>query len=231
MEQYIHTLIAADSHYVPASTQVAEFFDSLATVFSFRVIRNKRGQPGLRVVKPGGRSRTWTNTFTGETSTYPVDDNIMIEAAGDIPPLIEGLEKYRVRESGEWSPSAAPLTLLKTDKTPFKGNLSCDVSCDISPAPVSTSAWDCEAGPNLRNVPLFGSPWDGESTTGVFPNPWTGEVIEVPSAASARFWIEFEFGKLIYPPIEKTLDLLSPPLVQRAEECFATGFVQGCRFW
>jgi hypothetical protein len=80
-------------------------------------------------------------------------------------------------------------------------------------------------------VPGFGEPWNGESTIGIFTNPWTGEAIEVPNAASARFWIEFEFGKFIYPRIDKSFDVFDPRLVEKAEECFQTKFVQGCRFW
>jgi hypothetical protein len=231
MEQYIHTLIASDSEYFPNPIQVAEFFDALARPFSFRIIREGRWQPGLRVMKPGGRTRTGTNAFTGETFTIPVLDRIMIESTNEIPPLIESLDEYQVGASGEWSQGTAPLVLLNTDTTPFSENPICDVICNIRPGPVSTSAWDLEAGTNVRNVPQFGSPWNGESTIGIFPNPWTGEVIEVPNAAAARFWIEFEFGKFIYPKIEKSLDVFSPPLVRMAEECFQTNLVQGCRFW
>jgi hypothetical protein len=231
MEQYIHTLIAADSEYVPSPPQVAEFFDALVGTFRFGIIRNGRWQPGLRVMKPGGRTRAGTNAFTGETITIRMDDQIVIDETSEIPPLIKSLEKYRVGASGEWSPGTAPLVLLNTDTTPFKENPICDVSCNIRPARVSTSAWDIEAGPNVRNVPRFGEPWNGESTIGIFSNPWTGEVIEVPNAGSARFWLEFEFGKFIYPKIDKSLEVLSPPLVEKAEECFQTKLVQGCRFW
>jgi hypothetical protein len=231
MEQYIHTLIAADSTFTPQSPQVAEFFDGLVAGFSFRVISDKRWQPGLRVAKPGLRTRSGKNVSTGETFTIPVPDQIPVGHTAEIVPLIENLDEYGVRLSGEWPLGAAPLLLLTTDKTPFEAPLTCDVSCNVRPVPVSTSAWDVEAGPNLRNVPLFGTPWNGESTTGIFPNPWTGEAIEVPDAGSARFWIEFEFGKFIYPRIEKGLDLLNPLLVEKAVECFQTEFAQGCRFW
>jgi hypothetical protein len=231
MEQYIHTLIAADAEFTPQPQQVAEFFEALNTAFSFRVISNTQWQPGFRVMKPGTRTRTAKNVFTGETRTIPVPDHFVIEKTSEIPPLIENLKEYRVAASGEWPSNAAPLQLLKADKTPFEENLICDVSCNIRPAPVSTSAWDVESGPNFRNVPPFGSPWNDESTIGVFPNPWTGAAIEVPNAGSARFWIEFEFGKFIYPRVDKSFDVLSPPLVQKAEEYFATRFVQGCRFW
>ena len=231
MEQYIHTLIAANSAYVPKPTQIGEFFDALIKSFHFRVIYDQPFQPGLRVMKPGGRTRTGRNTFTGETITIPMYDHIAIEETTEIPPLIKNLEEYRVGASGEWKSADAPISFLKTDKTPFKDYPICDVSCNIQPSPVSTSEWDVDAGPNVRNVHRFGSVWNGESTTGIFPNPWTGAVIEVSNASAARFWIEFEFGRFIYPEIDKNLDVLSPLLLEKTEECFQTKLVQGCRFW
>jgi hypothetical protein len=231
MEQYIHTLIAADSQFVPAPTKVAEFFDALVDLFSFRIIREGRWQPGLRVMKPGDRTRTGRDAFTGETITIPIPDQIIIGHASEIPPLIDGLQEYRVAASGDWSLDTAPIVLLNTDMTSFAENPICDVSCNIRPAPVSTSAWEEEAGPNVWHLPGFGEPWNGESTIGIFTNPWTGEAIEVPNAGSARFWIEFEFGKFIYPAIDKSFDVFDPRLVEKSEECFQTNFVQGCRVW
>jgi hypothetical protein len=66
---------------------------------------------------------------------------------------------------------------------------------------------------------------------GIFPNAWTGDVIEVTDAGCARFWIEFEFGKFIYPKLTDNLEVMSPALVLGAEKCFRTKFAQGCRFW
>ena len=66
---------------------------------------------------------------------------------------------------------------------------------------------------------------------GVFPNPWTGGVIEVADAGCARFWIEFEFGKFIYPKITDNLEVMNPEIVSAGEDCFGTKFAQGCRFW
>jgi hypothetical protein len=231
MEQYIHTLIAADSLYVPDPPRIVEFFDALVGEFRFQIIRGGRWQQGLRVLKPGGQTRNGTNAVTGEMITIPIPDRIEIDETAEIPPLIENLEEYRVGASGDWKSADAPILLRKTDQTPFSEDPICDVSCNIQPTPVSTSAWDVEAGPNVRNVAHFGSIWNGESTIGIFSNPWTGEVIEVPNAGSARFWIEFEFGRFLYPKVGKSLDILSPRLVERAEECFQTKFVQGYRFW
>jgi hypothetical protein len=50
-------------------------------------------------------------------------------------------------------------------------------------------------------------------------------------AGCARFWIEFEFGKFIYPRVADNLEVMSPAIVSEAEKCFRTKFAQGCRFW
>jgi hypothetical protein len=57
MEQYVHTLIAADSAFVPQSVQIEKFFEILTTSYHFRIISDTRFQPGLRVMKPSGRFR------------------------------------------------------------------------------------------------------------------------------------------------------------------------------
>lgn len=232
MEQYIHTLIAADSAYVPQPAKIAEFFSLLATL-GFEMVRDaSRSLPGLRVMKPGTRTRVGWNSVTSEVfAIVPVHDQISVDRPHDIPALIEGLREYRVSGSGEWPAGCAPIYLFKSDKTPFEETAFCEVSCNVSPAPVSTSSWDSEAGPNVRNVPAFGEPCMGRATVGIFPNPWTGEVIEVQNAGCARFWIEFEFGKFLYPEIQDNLEVLKSSLVHVAMDCFHIEFNQGCRFW
>jgi hypothetical protein len=91
------------------------------------------------------------------------------------------------------------------------------------------SAWDFTI-PTNKTIPAFGSRCEAEPDAGIFSNPWTGSAIEVAGAGCARFWIEFEFGKFVLPRIEDRLDLLSPAVVNLAEDCFKSGFIQGCRF-
>lgn len=232
MEQYIHTLIPVDSEFVPDPVHVANFFIEFVSQFKFSPISDRqRFLPGLIVVKPSGRFRSRTNPMTGETTSIPERDRLTPGSFADIPALIEGSEHYTVTQSGEWAADDRPIALLTTDGVPFEDNYICTISCELRPKTVSTSAWDMEAGPNTRDVPEFGSVCETEIRNGIFPNPWTGDVIEVADAGSARFWIEFEFGKFIYPKITNGLEILSPPIVLGAEECFRTKFVQGCRFW
>lgn len=231
MEQYIHTLISADSGFVPESAQVASFFDKLVSQFKFSPISGQRFLPGLVVAKPSGRLRWGTNPMTGEKFSIPVPEHLNIERFEEIPASIEGSAHYTVAQSGQWAGKDRPLALVRTDRVPYEDNYICIVRCEIRPEAVSTSAWDVEAGPDTRDVPAFGSACACAVRTGIFPNPWTGEVIEVANAGCARFWIEFEFSKFIYPEITDSFEVLSPLLVSGAEQCFRTKFAQGCRFW
>ncbi len=232
MEQYIHTLISVDSEFVPDSAQVASFFDELVSQFKFSPISDRqRFLPGLVVAKPSGRLRWGTNPMTGKKVSVPEWDRLNPERFEDIPALIEGSEHYTVIQSGQWVGKGRPVVLLKTDGVPHEENYICTVRCELRPEAVSTSAWDLEAGPSRRDIPEFGSVCKNEIRDGIFPNPWTGDVIEVADAGCARFWIEFEFGKFIYPKITDSLEVLSPPIVLGAEQCFRTKFAQGCRFW
>jgi hypothetical protein len=231
MEQYIHTLIPIDSNYAASPAQVEAFFADLLRMPTFRLITDLPFQQGLRVSKPFARVRKMENRFTGETKTFRAPEFTKIDAPDAILPLIEGLDDFGVFASGEWKWDDPPLVLFTTDGEQFKKNYVCEISCEQRATLISTSAWDVEAGPNIRNVPLFGTPCSSGDDMGIFPNPWTGEAVEVPHAGCARFWIEFEFGKFIYPKVDRNFDFLSPLIVAEAEQCFQTKFVQGCRFW
>lgn len=231
MDQYIHTLITVDSEFSPGSAHVAKFFGELVSRFKFSPISGQRFLPGLIVAKPSGTVRWGTNAMTGEKISIPAFDRQTIERFEDIPALIEGSKYFTVAQSGQWAEKDRPLDLLKTDGLPFEDTYICTVRCELRPKAVSTSAWDVKAGPNARNVAAFGSECENVIRDGIFPNPWTGDVIEVAGAGCARFWIEFEFGRFIYPEITDSLEVLNPALVSGVEQCFSTKFAQGCRFW
>ncbi len=231
MEQYIHTLIPVDSQFSPSSGQVASFYLRLESLFMFSRLSGQRWLPGLIVMKPSGRLRRGTNPMTGEPISIPAQDCLNLEQFEDIPAAIEGCTHYTVAQSGQWTGEDRPIILLGTDGAPYEGLYICTVACEHRSETVSTSTWDVEAGPNTRDVPIFGSPCNNAVVEGIFPNPWTGEAIEVSDAGCARFWIEFEFGKFIYPKVADSFDVMSPAIVQDIEQCFGTKFVQGCLFW
>jgi hypothetical protein len=231
MEQYIHTLISTDSEFRPDSAQIAGFYQRLVSQFGFCPISDQRWLPGLIVRKPSGKLRWGTNAMTGEKISIPEQGRRKLEEFEDIPAAIEGCTHCTVSQSGQWAGMNRPIDLVGADGVPFEGTYLCTVSCELRSRAVSTSAWDVEAGPNTRDVPEFGSPCKGVVPKGIFPNPWTGVPIEVEGAGCARFWVEFEFGKFIYPKAADTLNVMRHAIVRGVEECFETSFAQGCRFW
>jgi hypothetical protein len=62
----------------------------------------------------------------------------------------------------------------------------------------------------------------------VFRHPRRDLEFTIPKAGCARFWIEFRFGKWLYPRVRESLDLIHPDILAKAEEAFRTGFAQGC---
>jgi len=230
MEQYLHTLIPVDSNFCPEPVQVGAFFDWLIRRPNFLLITGRRFQQGLTVKRAAGQMRESKNPLTGETRRWYVAE--IVKESAEIAALIDGFDSYTASASGEWDSGDLPIMLFTTNGQPYKENHLCNVRCELKPSPVSTSAWDCEAGPNIHNVPSFGTnPCNSDGDEGIFPNPWNGEAIKVPHAGCARFWIEFEFGRFIYPEVDKNFDFLNPSIAREAEQCFQTKFVQGCHFW
>jgi hypothetical protein len=230
MEQYIHTLIAADSAFVPDPLQIEQFFEVLTESFHFRAVNAADSQPELRVLIYSGRRRYAANAYTGEAFTYPVPDQAKVEQIADVGRTIAGLKNYAALAAGEWVPGDRPLALLTSDRVPIEGSYFCEVGCNVRPEAVSVSCWNKFLRPNGPAVPNFGETCKSESTIGIFSHPWTGALIEVPDGGCARFWIEFEFGKFLVPKMSDSLDVLRPAMVGQIEDCFGTRFVQGWRF-
>ena len=175
------------------------------------------------MIKPPGRLRSFISPLAGQEEFFPDSDHIPVENPSDIPRVIESLPHYSVLASGEWTAGNRPLTLLTPQRAAFDGKLLCEMSCHLRPEPVSTSCWNEEifAG---QTVPVFGEPCELKVPSGLFSHPWTGQMIQVPNAGCARFWIEFEFGKFLVPQMADSLELLNPSIPQKTEECFQTRF-------
>jgi hypothetical protein len=228
MEQYAHLLIAADPDFVPDPKQVAEFFNLLRMSYKFRLVVEPPFKPGILVLKPSDRVRKGTDPMTGEAITIPMRDRLVMRDTAEISSSILGLREWTVGASGKWALGMTPIKLNAPDRTPFEPECSCFVSCNQRPNPVCTGDW---WGDEENGNPEFG--FDNQNspiqTTGVFTHPWTGNRVDVADAGSARFWIEFEFGKWLFPQMTDSFDQLRPDLVEAAGNCFGTKFVQAGR--
>jgi hypothetical protein len=148
-----------------------------------------------------------------------VRDFASLGSISEIAERLLGLDDYDVMVSGQGPAKVPPFKLYATtdSESEFKGTYSYEVRCRLRAEAVST----CEEPP-------FGSPCSSQRQNGIFRHPNTGATIEVPSAACARFWIEFQFGKWLLPKIDRSLNLLEPSILASAIEHFGAGFVEGC---
>jgi hypothetical protein len=76
--------------------------------------------------------------------------------------------------------------------------------------------------------PSFGMPCTTEKRNGIFRNRRLAQQSRYRIAACARFWIEFQFGKWLFPKIGDSLDLLRPSILAVASDIFRTSLTQGC---
>jgi hypothetical protein len=225
-EQYIHTLIAANSNYRPEPLQVAEFMNSLVEKNGFDTASATASRRGIRVVKPSGNMRSYTSALTGETLQSPEFDVVTLSSCREFATALVGLEHYNAIGSGEWTSGLEPIKLFTTDEQPYTETYYTDVVCSFRPEAVSTSCVSYEV-PYANEVTPFGEVSNAVTDVGVFSNPWNDERIDVPGAGRARFWIGFEFGKFLVPKIGDSFELMAPAIVREAEDCFRTKFAQG----
>jgi hypothetical protein len=215
MPEYTHTLIPNLLNFVPDSSRVIEFLSSLMTSGALPL------QPTIMVAKPTGDVRTFNNPATGESLSFVMRTGKKAKDFAALTRAILSLNDYDITIAGNGPP---PLPAFQ-----FDGRYDFAVHCSLRPNLVSTSDWHDHV-PVKRRVKLFGQPCGSKDRMGVFHNPDTLEVIEVPKAGCSRFWISFEFGKSLFPPIKDRLDLIDPALVEIAQKEFGVNFVQGCQW-
>lgn len=215
-EQYLHTLIPSDANFVPRPEQVKHFIDALSRLGAEPL------NSTLILVKPSGRLRTFTDPITGEPRSIPGNERVVLESTADLPPAIGTLREYLVAVDGD-GPPRVPAFPLYLEDAPFTETYGFAVRCCLKSERVSMSCLaDDQTG---SDVPIFGEPCSKQDA--LFQHPATGELIEVANVGSARFWVEFEFGKWLMPKIGSSLNILDPSILATADHAFSTHFTQG----
>jgi hypothetical protein len=225
---YTHMLIPDQVDYAPCSSHVADFFAALINIGAAPVNAELEAQyfklPYRKRKGWKAEFRRGTNPLTGEPIALPryiakfQDEAELREALR----VLRGVDQYEASIFGSWPPKLSPLPLGTHDGcrfVPYNGQSELSVCCCLHPEIASTSS-PFDAYPTSYSL---------TDRTGFFRNPRTGETIRVPNAGYARFWIEFRFGKWLFPEMKDNgLDLLSIPVVDAAYKAFSTRFNQGC---
>ena len=221
MEQYAHLLISADPDFVPDPAQVTAFFNRILNSFGFRLVVEPPFEPGIIVLKPSNKVRKGTDPMTGEVIAIPMRDRLVLRESAEILNSIDNFGEWTVGFSGKWMLGKTPIELRASDGKPFESECSCFVSCNLRPKPVCTGDWRGEFHGEMTEL-TFGDPKSLIQSAGIFTQPWTGERVEVADAGSARFWIEFEFGKWLLPKMNNSFDVLLPEMMTAVQSCFGT---------
>jgi hypothetical protein len=224
MEQYIHLLIARDDDYVPTSKQVADY---LAAMIEVRLVPRVES---IKVTTPSDKVRTGVNPFTGETVTLPTWNVQRLKNASEIAFAAEEWSEYGTYVSGNGRPSIPPFSVAFGK--PYKDEpYAISVACQICAQPRSTSSVydDDETSGRLTQ---FRAPSPKPAPCGYFTDPTSGATVEVTNAGRARFWIEIELGKWLFPVTkDNNLEILNPTLLDTTNSIFGTSFVQGCTYY
>jgi hypothetical protein len=218
VEQYVHTLIPQDVQFCPNPEQVSRFVDGLTKLGAAPL------DAKLKILKPSGRVRSFTDPLTGGIRTIPGKEIVALDSAANLGGIISALDQYVLAMEGH-GPPTLPAFPLYVNGAHFANNYAFSVHCCVEAGPVSMS--DLGDEPSGNEVPVFGESCRKQSGTGLFRHPITSALIEVANASCDRFWIEFEFGKWLLPKIDDSLNILNPAITGLANECFGLVFAQG----
>jgi hypothetical protein len=225
---YAQTLISKDRSFAPQPRQILEFFDALKALGSVPL------NPTFRLGTIAG-VRTGTHPLTGESLSIPRWSYTSLNGTDKLDDKLQGIQDYNAVMAGEGPAEVPPFEVYTVNENgeysgPFAGQYDFQVECCVRVAAASTSDWHEEIAPLREGVSPFSTPSTSKDGTGFFHHPCTGEVIEVRDAGCARFWIEFQCGKLLLPKIANDLNVLQPSILRTVETVFSTPFVQGCHW-
>ena len=207
MEEYVHLLIPSDPLFVPDPARIEALFRSMIDRFRFVTIAEPPMPPSLLLMTPSRSPRFGHNPWTGETISIPSYDRKPLQELSEIPEALTGLTHAIVCLSGKWPPGAAPIQLYTTKRQLWNGDCFCEIRLNLRPQP------------NFPNtLATFTDPWVG--------TPWADAFATPPALGPARFWIEFSFGKWLFPRLGNGFDLLTPELARAANASFDHRLVQ-----
>ena len=147
-----------------------------------------------------------------------------LESINELLEVVADAEEYNIDVSACAAPKVAPLPIEFAD--PYDLTVGCRQRSQL----VSTSDLHENATPGQTAI-AFGQDCTAADTLGLFTHPETLATIEVPGGGCARFWIEVELGKFLFPKISGTdARILNPQVVELATRSFQLPFVEGFRW-
>jgi hypothetical protein len=236
---YSMILIPADASLRPAPARLVSFLGGLLEMGALG-----RAEKLLLANHARGRvTSVGRDPLTGERIEHRSPEVTLVDSLDALASALGGLTDFDVSVQGAGPAGVLPIrdvgsfdhgTWRPLDELIASGttveDYELNVECCQRSKLTSTSDLHEETETELT-APFFGQPCDPGDRTGLYSNPETIELIQVPNAGCSSFWIAFTFGKWLFPPFrENRIAFAEPRVVQLAETSFGTKFAEGC-FW
>lgn len=239
-EYYTHLLIPLSPELRPESDTVAQFAQGI-------VENGNVSAPAKisfsRVTKEPGRVRQIRNPRTLEKINIPLpsrraEQPQILSAASQIIEQAANQREYDVTISGEGVPSVPPCIVGYVEKDtwkpftePYHHEVRCRVRGNIVRLYSLESEKDLVEPPDFTKIqPRFGEDCSADEREGIFVHPELG-AIRIPNAGCGSFWVEFNYGKFIFPRLRNnTVNVLDDSILALARKAFGADFVQACNW-
>jgi len=238
---YSHYLIAAEPSFRPSPDVIADFMSAL--IEQHHVAKDATINFAVVAHEPG-RARRVPNPFTGQVVEMPLPSRRaekakQLASAARIVDHATDQSEYDVSLSGTGIPSAPPLQIGYVEGSSWKkamdGAYHLEISCRVRAHTVGLSHFereeDMHGPPDISKYrPRFDEDCSDEKQPGLFFHPELGAV-RIPNASCASFWIEFNYGKFIFPRASAgSVSVLSDSVLNLARKTFGQEFVQACHW-
>jgi hypothetical protein len=236
---YTHLLIPLSAEYRPDAGAIAKFVQEIidqsyiAPGPKIAFAKVVKGTPGVRQVP---------NPFNGKTLSLKmpsrrVDRPQQLADLTQITGLATDQPEYDVWVECVGVPRNPPLDIghvengaWKKTNDPYHLEIRCRVRARIVRL-YSLRSEEALHGPPASATfePIFtDEDCDLDEHDGLFVHPEIG-AIRIPNAGCGTFWIEFNYGKFVFPRVkDKGVNLLEESIVNLATATFGTDFVQAC---
>jgi hypothetical protein len=194
------------------------------------------------VIKGQPRLRQAYDTVSGKTIDIPgpsrrIERPLPMCDSAQIVELVARQTEYDLTITGEGVPAVPPLAIGYVDEDqwkpadrPYHHEIRCRVRNHVVRLSALSSESDLDFGPIdfAKYRPRFGEDCSVDERDGLFVHPEAG-AIRIANAGCGTFWIEFSYGKFVFPRLkEGSVDLLDDSVVNLAREAFACDFLQAC---
>jgi len=241
-ESYTHFLISASKNYRPTPQAVCQFLEQ---IIQAQMVGSDHRIEFARITKVEPRYREVRNPFTGETVKRKAPPRMrskreVVPSTSNAAQLAEQEREYDVAVVSTSAPTKSPLDIGCIKNGIWQAwtePYHLEIRCCVREALVRLSFFKPGENPNApltdefiaNYTPKFDEDCGEGDQDGLFVHPEAPNGIHVPNAGCGMFWIEFEYGKWLYPRLKgDDLALLAPAVTDLARKTFGTDFIEAC---